>query len=475
MSAKSLNDSLTTALEVLRDGCDRVIETSCAVVILRGERAYKLKKDVDYGFLDFTSPQKRAAALHRELRYNQRLAAHIYLGVEEIGGESVLVMQRFDTEAVLAELAGADWQPGPDLLRDLGRTIATFHAGSEICRDDAHADNIKYVIDTSRANFDLFRDKLGGAEIDAYDAAIAAAYEALRGDLLNRFDHGFVRHCHGDMHLGNILVENGGPVLFDCIEFNERLSQIDVLYDLAFLLMDLWVRGQHAAANRIMNVWLEQAARLEDDPTHVYAGLKLLPLYMSARAGVRCHVSAHQGSLDAARMYLRAAHAFLDEMPARLLAVGGLSGSGKSTRARELAPETGRAPGAVVLRSDEVRKRLWACPELEALPPQAYTDAENARVHHHMFDLAAAALRNGQAVVLDATFREAQWRDAAEALATGGIAFSGLWLDVPGDERARRIASRSRDVSDATQATALGQQAIDETLLYWPVERPPAP
>ncbi len=470
-------NSLDHALATLREGADRVIETSCATVILKGERAYKLKKDVDYGFLDFTSAAKRAAALHRELRYNQRLAAHIYLGVEEIGGESVLVMRRFDTAAVLSELAGADWQPEHDLLRDLGRTIATFHAGSEICRDDAHTDNIKYVIDTSRANINLFRDKLGPAEVDAYDAAITAAYETLRPDLMARFDHGWVRHCHGDLHLGNILIEDGAPVLFDCIEFNERLSQIDVLYDLAFLLMDLWVRGQHAAANRVMNVWLEQAARLEDDPRRVYAGLKLLPLYMSARAGVRCHVSAHQGGIEASRTYLKAAHAFLDMAPPHLLAVGGLSGSGKSTRARQLAPEAGRAPGAVVLRSDEIRKRLWACPELESLPPEAaYTADENTRVHSHMFDLARTVLAAGQAVVLDATFREEALRDAAAATAeTAGVPFSGLWLDVPADERARRIAGRQGDVSDATPSVALRQQAVDVSLVSWPKDPMPTP
>lgn len=174
-------------------------------------------------------------------------------------------------------------------------------------------------------------------------------------------------------------------------------------------------------------------------------------------------------------MYLRAAHAFLDMAPARVLAVGGLSGSGKSTRARELAPAAGRAPGAAVLRSDEIRKRLWACPELEALPQDAYTPEENIRVHGHMFDLAKAVLTAGHAVVLDATFREAGVRDAAETLAAPGIAFSGLWLDVSANERARRIGLRSHDVSDATEATALSQQAVDASLISWPVERPPAP
>ena len=471
-----MSDSLSSALAALSHGCDRVIETSCATVVLKGERAYKLKKDVDYGFLDFTSPEKRAAALHRELRYNQRLAAHIYLGVEEIGGESVLVMRRFDTDAVLSELAAREWSPEPELLRALGRIIATFHAGAEICRDAAHADNIGYVVETSRSNINLFRDKLGAEAADAYDAAITAAYKALKPVLQARFANGFVRHCHGDMHLGNILIEDGTPVPFDCIEFNERLSQIDVLYDLAFLLMDLWVRGQKAAANRVMNVWLEQAARLEDDAAQVYAGVALLPLYMSVRAGVRCHVSAHQGDLDASRMYLKAAQAFLDMPLPGLSAVGGLSGSGKSTRARDMAPEAGRAPGAVVLRSDEVRKRLWACPELEALPAEAYSAEESLRVHDHMFDLASVCLGAGHSVVLDATFRDAVLRDEAEAVAgRAGVPFSGLWLDVAAAVRSARIGQRLNDVSDATQAIAEGQGDIDLDGMTWVTERTPAP
>lgn len=464
---------LETALATLKDGADRVIETSCATVILKGARAYKLKKAVDYGFLDFTTVEKRATALHRELRYNQRLAADIYLGVEIVAGESVLVMRRFDTGCVLDERVSDGWTPDAGLLRDLGRTIARFHAGAEICRDAFHADNIKYVIDTSRDNIHRHRDRLGAAMVDAYDAAITSTYDDLRPFVLQRFAQGHVRHGHGDLHLGNILVENDVPVLFDCIEFNERLSQIDVLYDLAFLLMDLWVRGRRGAANSIMNVWLEQAARLEDDAGAVYAGLRLLPFYMSARAAVRCHVSANsRGGIEQARAYLEAAHRFLDASPARLLAVGGLSGSGKSSRARALAPASGRAPGAVILRSDEIRKRLWAWPEREVLPPQAYAVAENGRVYNEMLRLGDISLVGGQAAVLDATFRQADDRARAEARAdAAGVAFDGLWLDVPAAVRARRIADRIADVSDATPETALNQKAVDGTAMAWRIER----
>ncbi len=470
--------SLSQVLYHLKEGADQVIETSCATVVLKGAKAYKIKKSVDYGFLDFTSAEKRRAALLRELRYNQRMAADIYLGVEDIAGESVLVMRRFDTAGVLGEQSAAnpEWTPDLELMHDLGQVIARFHAGSEICRDTQHAANIKYVIDSNKRNIDVFRKELGEAAVDAYDAAIQAHYTKIETTVLKRFDDGHVRHCHGDLHLGNILVENAKPVLFDCIEFNEKLSQIDVLYDLAFLLMDLWVRGHHDAANRVMNVWLDQAARLEDDVAGVYAGLELLPLYMSVRAGVRCHVNAnyvgeaHYG-MDKARMYLEAAHRFLDLAPASLTAVGGLSGSGKSTRARQLAPLTGRAPGAVVLRSDEIRKRLWACPEFEALPREAYTPDENARVYAHMFDLARTTLDAGQAVILDATFREEKWRRQAEQLAPD-VAFDGRWLDLPVEVRRARVEARLKDVSDATPEVAAAQADIDIATVSWQIERP---
>ena len=470
--------SLSQILFHLKEGADQVIETSCATVVLKGAKAYKIKKSVDYGFLDFTTPEKRRAALLRELRFNQRMAADIYLGVEEIDGESILVMRRFDTAGVLGEQSTthANWSPDMAIMHDLGQLVARFHAGSEVCRDIQHVNNIKYVIDSNRQNISVFREQLGAEAVDAYDAAMRAAYAAVEADVLKRFEDGYVRHCHGDLHLGNILIENGKPVLFDCIEFNDRLSQIDVLYDLAFLLMDLWVRGHEAAANRVLNVWLEQAARLEDDAGAVHAGLKLLPLYMSMRAAVRCHVNANYGGeahygLDQARMYLKAAQGFLEMQPAQLMAIGGLSGSGKSTRARQEAPAIGRAPGAIVLRSDEIRKRLWACPEYETLPKEAYSPDENERIYGHMFAMAKGILATGQSVILDATFRESFWRDRCESLARGGaMAFTGLWLDLAAEIRSDRVAARRHDASDATPDIALNQQAVDPALLSWHVE-----
>ncbi len=467
-----LNVSLSKALHALSQGADRVIETSCATVVLRGDEAFKLKKSVDFGFLDFSTAEKRREALMRELQFNRRAAPDIYREVIAIDGESVLVMRRFDTTAVLGEqsLGTEDWAPDLTLMQELGETVAEFHAQSVVCRDRNHLENIKYTIDSNRKNIALFGDELG-ADVAAYEREILAAYEGLRPDIGARFEAGCMRHCHGDLHLGNILIEAGRPVLFDCIEFNEHLMQVDVLYDLAFLLMDLWVRGHRTAANRVMNAWLDRAARLEGE-AGLYEGLKLLPLYMSARAGVRCHVVANVGEMDKARRYLEAARQFLHSADAAISAVGGLSGSGKSTYSRAVAAHKGRAPGAVVLRSDELRKRLWRWPPYEALPAEAYQPEESARVHAHMFSLGETAARAGQAVIFDATFRDKALRDQAEAAASEAeVSFDGTWLEAGAALRAQRVAARLRDVSDATVEVAAGQEGIDPATISWQIIR----
>lgn len=462
--------SLPNALQSLSQGADQVIETSCATVILKGDTAYKLKKSVDFGFLDFTTVDKRRDALRRELEFNRRTAADIYRDVTEIDGEAVLVMRRFDTAAVLAEQsARPGWTPDLDLMQDLGENIACFHARAEVCRDAQHIDNIKYVIDSNDANIGRFSDELGAAAIAAYSREINAIYNKV-GDLARRrFMGGHVRRCHGDLHLGNILIEDGRPVLFDCIEFNERLSWIDVLYDLGFLLMDLWVRGLETAANRVMNAWLDRAAR-EDGEAGLYEGLALLPLFMSVRAGVRCHVSAHNGELDHARMYLKAARRFLAPAAVTVTAIGGLSGSGKSTYARAVAAGKGRAPGAVILRSDELRKRLWNWPSLERLPPEAYGPEQSQRTYGHLFALGQVVARAGQSVILDATFREAHWRDQAEA--TAAAAFDGVWLEVDRETRKHRVSKRTFDVSDATPDVAGAQEAVELAAISWQILNP---
>lgn len=464
--------SLSDALKSLCETADEVIETSCATIVLKDDTAFKLKKNVDFGFLDFTSPEKRRQALQRELEFNRRTAPDIYREVIEKEGESVLVMRRFDTAAVLAECGRqAGWQPGADLMQSLGETIADFHAQAEVCRDTLHVDNLKYVIDSNSKNISQFAEYLSAETVVAYDVEIRAAYELHKAALGARFADGFVRRCHGDLHLGNILIEDGRPVLFDCIEFNDRLGQIDVLYDLGFLLMDLWARGYRTAANRVMNAYVETFARLNGE-AGLYEGLGLLPIYMSVRAGVRCHVSAHNGDLEQARFYLDAARLFLQPVSATVSAVGGLSGSGKSTYARLVAADRGRAPGALILRSDELRKRLWNWPLFERLPREAYAPDETVRTYEHMLALGEIAARAGQAVIFDATFRESKWRDRAAAVAAiVGTSFEGAWLAIDSETRKQRVDSRTCDVSDATADVAATQEDIEPEAISWQILR----
>ena len=198
------------------------------------------------------------------------------------------------------------------------------------------------------------------------------------------------------------MLEGGRTILIDCIEFNDVLSEIDLGYDVAFLLMDLSLRGRREAANRVLNAWLDETGRAFG--VERISGLTALPLFQSVRAAVRAHVSGHGGKVEDARRYLETAQVHLRPSPPRLCAAGGRSGSGKSPVARALAPPLGGAPGAVVLRTDEIRKRLFGVAPTERLPPPAYAPEVSSRVYGLMLDEARAALRAGSSVVLDAAF-----------------------------------------------------------------------
>jgi uncharacterized protein len=284
--------------------------------------------------------------------------------------------------------------------------------------------------------------------------------ETHRALLLQRAAGGFVRRCHGDLHLRNVCLVDDMPTLFDCLEFSERLATIDVAYDLAFLLMDLEHRGLRWAANRILNRYL---ARTAD-----YDCLALLPLYMSVRAAVRAHVSAAADQFDEARDYFQLALRLIDPVPQQLVAVGGLSGSGKSTMAMALAPALGRAPGAVVLRSDVLRKQLAGTDLFDTLPPDAYTQDQSDAVYARLDDYSRLALSAGFAAVADAVFgRDPERKAIAAVAADAGVSFRGLWLDIPADEQDRRLAARTADVSDATPSVGKGQRAMVDPVRGW--------
>ena len=446
---------------------ERVIDTACAHVFLAGDVAYKVKRHLDLGYADFSTLENRRWAIERELAFNKAAAPDIYRAGRRLSrapggsfaldgdGETVdfvLEMRRFDETAVLG--ARAETVDG-DLAERLGRTIAGFHAAAPLRPEGGWAS----MAFTVGSNAELLRDLapgLGAERVETLIAATEAEYERQRPLLQARTAQGFARRCHGDLHLGNILMEDGRPVLFDCIEFNDLLSDIDVQYDLAFLLMDLAFRGRRDAAVRALSAWLDEAARAF--PESLWDGLAALPLMLSVRAGVRTHVEAHSGNLDQARAYLEAATRHLSPPPPRLAAVGGLSGSGKSSFARSIAAALGRSPGAVVLRTDEIRKRLLNVPPEARLPRSAYASELYPRSYDALFDDARRLLKAGQAVVLDATFIDPALRARAEQLAADcSVAFDAVWLEAPRPVLEARITARVGDASDADLQTLQDQ------------------
>eukprot|EP01041_Mallomonas_annulata_P028090 gene28090-49879_t len=265
-------------------------------------------------------------------------------------------MRRFDETNVLS--ACPERVTG-DLAETLGRTIAGVHRLAPL----RPAGGLTALSFTVGSNAQLLRETCDGldqARVEDMIARTEAELERQAPLLAHRSATGFARRCHGDLHLGNILLEGGRTVLFDCIEFNDILSDLDVQYDLAFLLMDLAFRGRRDAAVRALSAYLDEAGR--SFPAEIWDGLATLPLMLSVRAGVRAHVTAHSGDPATARAYVEAAIAHLEPTAPVLTAVGGFSGSGKSTFARAVAPQLGASPGAVILRTDEVRKRLLNVP-----------------------------------------------------------------------------------------------------------------
>src|SRR5262245_8186124 len=391
---------------------ERRIDTHGAVVFLAGDRAYKLKRAVKFPYMDFSTVDRRRALCQAEVEINRRLAPEIYLGVEEVrtpSGESdwVVVMRRFDEDGLLDRMADRRALT-PELMAALGARIARFHDGLApirvgFGRPEDYRHSIAADIRQMREQGERLDPALSEALADSMPRALEPHLELVA----RRVVAGAIRRCHGDLHLRNIVLIEGRPVPFDAIEFSERISSIDVLYDLSFALMDLCEREFRPPANRLLNEWLWRIAELPQ-ASHEEA-LALLPMFLSRRAAIRAFVDASAaavsgGDTTRARTYQRLALSFLQPAPPRLLAIGGLSGSGKTTQALERAPAIGRAPGAVVVRSDVERKRLAGIALEERMPPGSYTPEASARTYAAMLGRAERVLRGGHSVVLDAVF-----------------------------------------------------------------------
>jgi uncharacterized protein len=461
------------------------IATHCSIVFLVGERAYKLKRAVRFSYLDYSTPALRERFCRAELALNRRTAPELYRAVHAVtrraegglafNGEGpavdwVLEMRRFDQATLFDRLAEAD-RLTPQLLRDLADRIAAFHRDAEIVTRGGGRAQIATTIAVNHDNLLLAAPPLDRGMIDALRAASTTRLEAL-GDLLDhRRDRGSIRRCHGDLHLRNICLFERRPTLFDGIEFNDDFAAIDVLYDLAFLLMDLRQRRLDDAASLVFNRYLDRSGDV--------AGLPAMPLFLSARAAVRAHVlgallrsdagAPNRGeTAERARSYLALALGLLEPHAPRLVAIGGLSGSGKSTVAQALAPGLPPAPGARVIRSDTLRKRLLEVAPETRLPRESYSRAASERVYAALQEEAKTALAAGYCVIADATFLRAEERQAIAAVArTAGAPFAGLWLEAPKEELAKRLATRRGDASDADHAVLRQQLGIDTGAVDW--------
>ena len=465
-----------------------VIETHISVVFLAGSRAYKLKRAVLFPYLDFTTLGSRKEACARELRLNRRGAPDLYLGLVAVvmnaGGERSLhpedalpdggdiiewlvCMRRFDQDMLfdrLAERGGLNMA----LMEPLAREIHDLHEGAKVYNDRGGRAAAAAIIDNNLECLNRFgREALSAGDLKSLAELSRRHLDRIGGLMDARAAAGFVRQCHGDLHLRNIVLIDNAPVLFDGIEFSDAFSIIDTLYDFAFLVMDLCHKGLTDEASAVFNRTM--------DLTGDVAGLAAMPLFLSMRAAVRSHVTAASGKQSAeAAAYLAEAIAYLAPPPAKLVAIGGLSGTGKSPLAARIAAKIGAAPGALVLRSDVIRKRLAGADLFAQLAPEDYSKAMTKRVFGRMIDDARIALMGGQSVILDAVYADAdQRRDVArlaDEIATeiGDFAgFTGFWLHSPLPEREQRIEARSGNVSDATVAIARQQEGYEQGTMDW--------
>jgi uncharacterized protein len=459
-----------------------VIETHVSLVFLAGDRAYKLKRAVKYPYLDFSNPENRRRACEAELVLNRRTAPTLYLEVRSLtcrsngrigfGGAGpaidwVVVMRRFEQSSSFDALAQSGGLSAP-LMHELAGHIADFHTMAERRYDfDGAADLITIAETNHRCLTEARHAGFARERIEEIRENSLRRLAAVGGLLDRRRAEGKVRRCHGDLHLRNICLLDGKPTLFDCIEFSDALATIDVLYDLAFLLMDLEHRGLTDFANIVLNRYL--------DLTDEDEGLAAMPLFLSLRAAIRAHVTATaidraahpdekpQMAGEACR-YLDLAARLLRPRPSRLIAIGGLSGSGKSTLAAALASGT----GARVLRSDVIRKRLFGVSPETRLPAHAYAPEVSHRVYDMLRQKAAAALAAGYLVIIDAVFLKPEERQSFAAVAkAASVPFSGLWLRASASTMKARLRARRRDASDATPEVLTQQLRQDAGPIDW--------
>jgi uncharacterized protein len=462
------------------------IDTHAASVFLEGDRALKIKRAVRFPFLDYSTLEKRKAACDEEIRINRPFAPQIYrrvvpitrgadgsLAIDGDGTpvEFALEMARFDESQTIDHLAEAG-PPDPTLVDAIADAVASSHAVAPRAPAERWIASIPAIIEGNTTALRAAA-RFPTGEIEDLREASLSAFALMRALLKQRGDQGLVRRCHGDLHLANIVLIEGKPVLFDAIEFDPDIATVDVLYDLAFPMMDFIRYDRHGAANALLNRYLglTEAENLD--------ALATLPLFMSLRSAIRANVLLSRldrdnhdrvGVMPSARAYFELACRTIHPLAPTLVAVGGLSGTGKSILARALAPDVAPLPGAVVLRSDVLRKQLFKIDEKDRLPESAYRPEITEQVYEILVQRTARILAQGHSVVVDAVFAREEERgairDAARRL---NVRFAGFFLVADLATRMNRVGRRERDASDSTPEIVRLQEKYDIGALNWAV------
>lgn len=506
MSAREPSSG-TTPVEVeallrSRFGEVKVVGTPLNLIFLTADTAFKMKRAVRFPFVDFSSACARRAAALREIALNRAGAPLIYRDVVALtreadgtlalagAGEAVewlVRMNRFDESQTLDRLIAR----GPlaqGLLVELGQVIAYQHMRAPIRDALPWIRDLELYLDQNRAAFRARPALFAPDRVQALDQAMRQGFARIEALLEERGRLGCVRLLHGDLHLRNIVLMNSHPVLFDALEFDDALATGDQLYDLAFLIMDILERGDRAAALRVLQSYLVAVSTHDStDPAlgrrvplsgQFIAGLAALPFFIAMRAAIRAKVSAATAEVNDgairelaeadARGYFELAERQMEPATPCLIAIGGLSGTGKSRAAISLAPLVGRDPGAIVNHSDAMRKLLHGHSPLDHLPAEAYSLEATRRTYERLLFAARLLLASGYSVILDAVFARAEERAACEAIAQAAeVPFVGLWLEAPLDVRVARIDRRTNDISDADAAVARQQETYALNDLTW--------
>jgi uncharacterized protein len=451
-----------------------VLQTHISWVVLTGPYTYKIKKPVNLGFVDFSTLAQRHFFCQEELRLNRRLAPQLYLEVVALYGtperprfhgqgaplEYAVKMVQFAQETLLSHLIAAGQLQGAH-IDCLTREVSAFHAriatADPMSRFGTPEALYQPVQENFQHLFDTIDDPVRQAHARALEAWCQRTFTARRATFVARKRDGFVRECHGDMHLGNIILLDDQVVIFDCLEFNEDLRWIDVASDVAFLTMDLEDRGRPDLAHRFLNSYLEA--------TGDYGLLGLLPFYLTYRATVRAKVAGirlgqnhlspeeEEQVREAFGSYFDLAERYTSSSCPRLLITHGLSGSGKTFATQQLVEAT----GTIRIRSDVERKRLFGLAPLERSTGRSdlnlYAPNATQRTYAQLAQQAARVIEAGFSVVVDATFLKRAQRDAFRHLAAQlNVPFTILEFCACAETLRRRVAQRSAQADDASEA-----------------------